>query len=90
VPQIERLNDRYLAQLRGNLALYDQAFTSGCLYIPGTDIPLHPAAVAFTPWWRITTIAFLVLFFIFSLPNWKMPVYAWGPFCVLFHRDISP
>jgi hypothetical protein len=74
--EITRLNDRYHAFIRGEIGLYDEAFSSGCLYIPSTDVPLHPAAVAMTPWWRIMTCLLLFFFFLASIPNWKFVTYA--------------
>lgn len=55
--EIERLGDRWTAFAQDNLAAYDARWSSGNgLFIPGTDVPSHPAAVAFTPLWRIITI----------------------------------
>lgn len=36
--EINRLQDRYNAFAKGEIDSYDQRWTSGCLYIPGTDV----------------------------------------------------
>lgn len=73
--EITRLQDRYNSFARGEIDLYDQPWTSGCLFIPGTDVPLHPAAVAFTPAWRLFTCILLFLLWICEIPQWRGPTY---------------
>lgn len=111
--EITRLQDRYHAFAKGEIDTYDQRWTSGCLYIPGTDVrglslcdkargplelillrsgvqvPLHPAAVAFTPGWRLFTCIILFLCFVCEIPEWRAPTFYVGWSCIIFDRDTS-
>ena len=66
--EIARLQARAYAKIRGQQAIYDAAYAAA-FYVPSTDVPIHPAAIFFTPFFRILTCILLLLVGCDSIPG---------------------
>ena len=85
---VTRAQDRYQAYVGQELPVYDAAYDS-TYFLPGTDIPLQPAAIGTLPLLRIVNALVLFVIGLTEFPATKFFVDSLGGYLLIFSPDVS-